>query len=215
MNGLGGRLVFSMGAIWLLLPSLAAAGGHHAVTTCEVYPKTLGCFLWKLEECEQTVYTVEYKEETKKVKRPVIKEVKRPVTCKVCKPFDRTVLRECLVPKYNQDFQTIKSTVERQIFDECGKCCGTEHEQRTEVASCLLKTMVPIQVPVLEWESIPVEDTYDEIYLVQDWEEQEVTLRTPVKTAKTIKTKVWKKVPYCPPGCDTCAASCADGHCGH
>jgi hypothetical protein len=57
---------------------------------------------------------------------------------------------------------------------------------------------------------IPVEHTYNETYLVQEWEEQEVVVRTPVRTPKTIVTKIWKKVPVCP--CPV--EGCVDGACG-
>lgn len=203
MDGVIRRAMLVVGAWWLLVPAIASAGHHEEKGCCQECGKVLGCYIWQLEECEETVFTVTYKEETKKVKRPIIKEIKRPVTCKACKAFDRTVLRECLVPEYKQDFKTIDNIVTTETKDDCGNCI-TNTEVQKSLMSCLLKSMVPIQVPVLEWELIPVETTYDETYLVQDWEDQEVVIRTPVKSPKTIKTKVWKKVPFCP-DCTACS----------
>ena len=167
--------------------------------------------MWKLEECQHTVFTVTYKEETKKVRRPVIKEIKRPVTIKVCKHFDRTVIRDCLVPEYKQDFKTLDCVIHRQITDECGNCTE-ETEVQKELQSCLLKNMVPVGVSFLEWELIPVEHTYEETYLVQDWEEQAVVVRTPVRTTKPMTTKIWKKVPPCPPAVECSSTGACAAH---
>ncbi|QDU62034.1 hypothetical protein Pan216_29000 [Planctomycetes bacterium Pan216] len=169
------------------------------------------CYEWKLCETEQTVFTVEYKEIKKKVKRPVIKEKVRDVSCKTCKPFAFTTMRECPTPCYKQETHNDMIEICHHVIDECG-CSQSYTEMVPRVVTCLVKEMVPILVPTLEWTLIEVEDVHQEKYLYQDWEEVEVTMLVPVKTPKVIVSKVWKKCPVEAP-CQECAACEAEAPC--
>jgi hypothetical protein len=197
------RAIALVGAVALALPSHALAGSRSSC--CCQAPK---CYIWTLKEVEETVYTVEYEKTTKKVRVPVITETKSDVTCKVCQPFTRTVLKDVCVPDYKWKVEPTTVTVHRTHVDECGRCVETcDVEERT--MACLEKSLVKTQVPVLEWEGIPVEKTHQVSHLKYDWEEKEVTVEIPVKRPKTIKRKIWLKEL----ACRGCGASCCETPC--
>lgn len=201
------RVIAFLTALALVAPSVASAGHKRKCADC-----LGGCHEWKLTEIEETVYEVTYKDVKKTIRRPIIKEIKTPVSCKVCKPFSRTVLREFCVPDYCRSGQTVNETVRRQHVDECGNCSET-CEVIPKLVTCLVKTMVPQLVPVLEWELIAVEDVHEESHLVREFVDVEVTVSVPVKTPKTIRRKVWRRIPTCRP-CDSCENGCGDsGRC--
>lgn len=203
MQGKLGRFIALVGAMGLVGVRLADAGGLHGKAQSS---DVSACYVWTLCEVTETVYDVSYKEETKKTLVPTIKEIKKPVSCKVCKPFDYTVLRECCIPKYKQETKSVDTVVHKTVKDECGNCHET-CEVVPELVTCLMKAMVPQMVPVLQWTMVPSEQVYYETYLVQEMVEKPVTVRTLVRTPRQITTKVWKKVPTCAP-CTACADSC-------
>lgn len=170
--------------------------------------KHLGCWLWSCKEVEETVYDVTYQEVKKTIKVPYIKEMKETISCKVCKPFDSTSLRECPEIDYcrSADTVNIKKCITTQ--DECGNC-HTETKCEPHIKTCLTRTEVTRQFPVLEWQLIPVEDKITKVYYVRDWKDEEVVLRVPVKTPRVITRKVWSRVPApcnLVSSCETCDA---------
>ena len=144
-----GCLVALVGALGLFGVRRADAGGHGKGPN-DASP----CYVWKLCEVTETVYDITYEERTKETVQPTIKEIRRPVSCKVCKPVDFTVLRECCIPKYKQETKTVDTVVHKTVKDECGNCHET-CEVVPELVTCLMKAMVPQLVPVLQWTMVP------------------------------------------------------------
>ena len=95
--------------------------------------------------------------------------------------------------------------------DECG-VCSTTHSSEPHVKTCLTRTEVTRQVPVLEWQFVAMENKFNTTYYVRDWKEQDVVLRTPVMKPRTITRKYGARIPApcdCPTSCDSCTAEAA------
>lgn len=192
----------------------ASAGDHHhhdAPVPC--------CYVWTCKEVTEVVYDIKYKEEKKKIKKPVIREIVVKMPCKACQPVSQKVLRECMVPDYSFEVKPHEQCLTTKSVDECG--VGVE---KTEIAqqliTCMNKCMVPMQIPVLEWVPVEMETIRQVKYLVREWKEEEVTLRTPIKVPRTITRKVWEKAPFCPPAekpaveCEKDKHECSADKCG-
>lgn len=183
----------------VVVPATAWSHGGHKDdgTGC----KHLGCWLWTVKECEETVYDVEYKEVKKTIRVPYIREIKEEIPCKVCKPFDSMSLRDCPEIHYCRSAKTIDVPTTTYTQDECGNCCPVETCEQ-HVKTCITRGEVSRQIPVLEWQAIPVEDKVPKTYYVRDWKDEEVVLRVPVKTPRVITRKVWTRVPLPDCGCE-------------
>ena len=193
-----------IGLAALVLPSAALANhGHKAEPIC---PGPLGCWIWTFQEIEETVYDVEYKEVPKKIRVPYIREIKEPVSCKVCVPISGTSLRDVCEIDYKRDVSEVMVDKCITTQDECGNCSTTQTSE-PHVKTCLTRTEVTRQVPVLEWQFVAMEDKFNKTYYVRDWKDEEVVLKVPVLKPRTITRKVWTRVPA-PIDCQTCD-SCA------
>ncbi|MGL5098134.1 MAG: hypothetical protein ACRDD1_21310 [Planctomycetia bacterium] len=215
---------FALAALLVTAGASFAKDKPNEPLVCTACPK---CFVWKLEEFEETVYEVTYKEEEKTTKRPVIKETKQKVSCKVCKPIAQTDVKEVETPHWERKQSSLQTKVIHHLptcaadgceaagcaADACppdacpAEACGpqTYEEIVEDVMTCLERTCVTQLVPVLKWHMVPVEHVHEVSYFTRELEDVKIKVSTPVLTPKVIKRKVWRKCPVeCQ--CQTCDA---------
>lgn len=196
-----------------LAPSIAAAHGKHkGKESCE---KPLGCWIWSCQEIEETVYDYEVKERKVTVREPYIREIEENVDCKACIPVATTSLRTCPETDYARDAEQVMEKscrIEKSCCGEkgCGSGCGDGcqgcpiEEVTPKIKTCMTRIEVSRQIPVLEWQLVPTNQPFKRLYYVRDWRDKEETVSELVKTPKTIKRKIWSKVPAPQCDCPTC-----------
>lgn len=195
------------------------AGGHCQEHKKQPCTKDLGCWIWNCKEVEETVYDVTYKEVEKTVKVPYIREIKEMLPCKACQPVWGQGLRACPEVDYIRSADTVQvetcTAPPSCCAGDCGKGCGSGCgacpvcETEPRIKTCMTRVEVCRQFPVTEWRLVPQEVQIPRIYYVRDWKEEVVTLQVPVKTERTIKRKVWDRVPAPKCGCDDCCGATA------
>lgn len=202
-------LLLTIGTFGLAIPvGQAAAFGKPK-------SKAAPCYIWELQECQETVYDIEYRKETKKIKEPIFKEIKEPASCAYVKPVWQTYLKNFCETRYSQKSEPTEKTVHRIEKDECGNCV-TSDEVVPQTMTCLEKKLKEHPHKLLGWQGISTEDKYTNLYVAQDYVEKEITIEYPVYRPRTITIKIWVKTPYCPPepkctgckGCKDCAEPC-------
>lgn len=208
-----------VGVGFALCPAMALAGGSchdHKGQSCT---KDLGCWTWQCKEVEETVYDVVPKEIKKTIKVPYIREIKEEISCKACQPVSSESLRTCPEVDYIRSAETVNvETCTLPCDSGCGGCdsckkgcgsCGACPVCTTEprIKTCMTRVEASRQFPVLEWQLVPQEVKIPRIYYVRDWKDEEVTLHSFEKKERTIKRKVWEKVPAPKCECESCCSS--------
>lgn len=155
------------------------------------------CYVWKLVECEETVFEIEMKTETKKVLRPAIEEVEDKTKFVYCDPTQFRTLRPACQKEFQLDSKIEEEVVRHKYIDECGRC---RYDTKVEsgVVSCVTEPDTPTDILVTQYIGVPTEGEYVDKYFRPKMVEVEVEVVVPVLKPKKVVRKVWKKFPYCP-----------------
>ena len=178
---------------------------HGPPVACDACAATApACWQWQLQETEETVYKVEFKEKKRKVAVPRLKVALEKIVEPHCRPINRTVNRE--FPASYPGCRQVHPPDLVPACGGCGACDACMNPQAQGPITCDVDCP-PELAPVVEYNAVTVGLERVEAFYSRECAEEEIVELVPVRVPTTIKVRKWVRVPVSASttGCADCA----------